>query len=628
MAVKNGGSALKDLSTLFNVGVIGALTDGQLLERFAAGRGEARELAFAALVERHGPFVLRVCRAVLRDEHAAHDAFQATFLALARKAASLWARDSLAPWLHQVAYRAACHDRSAAMRRHSHERAAAAHRPEQFVPRDHRDRDILASIIHQEIDRLPNRYRVAVVLCDLEGRTHEQAARHLGCAVGTVKSRLARGRKRLRGRLIRRGVAPATALAAAHAATTARAIVPTALAESTVVCAATAGAVPASVAVITQGVLISMLLSKLKMAMTAAAIVTAVTAGAVAVAQQGTRPSNDAAGQSERTASPAWTYQILASRDGGPPRKVAVVELTDDAPIRVDAPGALILFQPKRTSGSATAPRPDPFSDQNAPNGQSHGANPANQPSEGPPTVAGEVTRIGPNHRRIELSIGSVDGLVQAARERLSKANGAGQQSIQLMNGQKPTNENPNASDGQSQKSSQTAAQNPSAQESQSRQSSQKGAQNQNPQDSQSQKSSQSAAQNQTAPDQSGQRGSQSAAQTQTAPDQSGQKGSQSAAEKQPDKSQQPANAANSQGKQPSQQGNNTSSMMRMMMQQMGSNPNPNNKNSETQAGNRAQLAVPSSPDTNHRLDQLEKKVDLILEALKAMGRPSAGGQR
>ena len=73
-----------------------------MLERFASGRGEPRELAFAALVERHGPFVLRVCRSVLRDEDAAEDAFQATFLALARKAGSLWARDSLAPWLHQA----------------------------------------------------------------------------------------------------------------------------------------------------------------------------------------------------------------------------------------------------------------------------------------------------------------------------------------------------------------------------------------------------------------------------------------------------------------------------------------------------------------------------------------------
>src|SRR3954470_13484814 len=106
MAVNNSGNAHLQLRTLFNVGAIGALSDGQLLEQFATGCGEPRESAFAALVERHGPLVLRVCLSVLRDGDAAEDAFQATFLALARKAGSLWARDSLAPWLHQAAYRA------------------------------------------------------------------------------------------------------------------------------------------------------------------------------------------------------------------------------------------------------------------------------------------------------------------------------------------------------------------------------------------------------------------------------------------------------------------------------------------------------------------------------------------
>ena len=205
MAVNDSGNALVQLRTLFSVGAIGALSDGQLLEQFANGRGEPRELAFAALVERHGPSVLRVCRSVLRDGNAAEDAFQATFLALARKAGSLRAQDSLSPWLHQAAYRAAAHDRSATIRRRSHEHAAAALRPGSVAPPHHGNADEVEKIIHEEIDRLPGRFRVAVVLCDLEGRTHEQAARHLGCAVGTVKSRLARARKRLRGRLERRG---------------------------------------------------------------------------------------------------------------------------------------------------------------------------------------------------------------------------------------------------------------------------------------------------------------------------------------------------------------------------------------------------------------------------------------
>ncbi len=348
MAAKNGGNALLHLRTLFNVGAIGALSDGQLLQRFATGRGEPRESAFAALVERHGPFVLRVCRSVLRDEDAAEDAFQATFLALARKAGSLWARDSLAPWLHQAAYRAAAHDRSATLRRRSHEHAAAALRPGSVAPSHHANDDDLEKIIHEEIDRLPGRFRLAVVLCDLEGRTHEQAARHLGCAVGTVKSRLARGRKRLRGRLVRRGVAPAAALAAASAGGAARAAVPTGLAESTVAYAATASAAPKSVAVLTEGVLRSMFLRKVKLVMTAAAVVAALAAGAVALAQSGIGRPKDGAGKPQHVGSPSWTYHILVSRNGEPPRKVAVVEMTGDTPIRVDAPGALILFQPKR----------------------------------------------------------------------------------------------------------------------------------------------------------------------------------------------------------------------------------------------------------------------------------------
>ena len=110
---------------LFNVGTVGGLTDGQLLERFTAQGGETAELAFATLVERHGPMVLRVCRSVLRDPEEAHDAFQATFLVLVRRAGSLWVRDSLGPWLHQVAYRVASCARSAAGRRRRHERRAA-----------------------------------------------------------------------------------------------------------------------------------------------------------------------------------------------------------------------------------------------------------------------------------------------------------------------------------------------------------------------------------------------------------------------------------------------------------------------------------------------------------------------
>ena len=203
MVIRPKGGIQRQLRTVFNLGTIGELTDGQLLERFATGGGEAAELAFAALVERHGPMVLRVCRHVLADPNDAEDAFQATFLILVKKARSLWVQDSLGPWLHRVAHRVATRARFSAARLREHEKRAAATRP--TLVRERGDWDELLSYLHEEIDRLPERSRMPVVLCDLQGLTHEKAARHLGWPVGTVKSRLARGRELLRGRLSRRG---------------------------------------------------------------------------------------------------------------------------------------------------------------------------------------------------------------------------------------------------------------------------------------------------------------------------------------------------------------------------------------------------------------------------------------
>jgi RNA polymerase sigma factor (sigma-70 family) len=184
------------LRMLFDAGTATGLTDGQLLERFATRGGDSAEAAFAALVDRHGPMVWRVCRAILRDDHDAEDAFQATFLVLVRRAGTLWVRDSLGPWLHRVASRAAARARVMASRRRAAERRAIA-----MSDRNREDAvgEEVAGLVHAEIDRLPERYRMPVVLCDVEGRSYEEAARHLRCPVGTVKSRLARGRERLRG---------------------------------------------------------------------------------------------------------------------------------------------------------------------------------------------------------------------------------------------------------------------------------------------------------------------------------------------------------------------------------------------------------------------------------------------
>ena len=125
MASQRNRSAHRYLRVLFDAGTVAGLTDGQLLERFAAQRGETSELAFATLVERHGPMVLRVCRAILHHEHEAEDAFQATFLVLVRKADSLWVRDSLGPWLYRVAYRIAVRAKIVSGRRKAAEREVA-----------------------------------------------------------------------------------------------------------------------------------------------------------------------------------------------------------------------------------------------------------------------------------------------------------------------------------------------------------------------------------------------------------------------------------------------------------------------------------------------------------------------
>lgn len=247
------------LSVLFGGGGIAGLSDGQLLERFVLHRGEspgereAAELAFSVLVERHGPMVLRTCRAVLRSDQDVDDAFQATFLALVRRGSALWVRESLGPWLHRVACRSARRVRAEAARRMLFEQKgaerAAGH------PR-HARCDDLTEGLHAEVDRLPERYRQPFVLCTLEGLSYDEAAARLGCPVGTIKSRLARGRDLLRGRLVRRGFTPALVATVATSRTeAATGAVPLPLIRSTVRAAATlaaGGTLAGSVALLTQ----------------------------------------------------------------------------------------------------------------------------------------------------------------------------------------------------------------------------------------------------------------------------------------------------------------------------------------------------------------------------------------
>jgi RNA polymerase sigma factor (sigma-70 family) len=258
-----------------------ALTDAELLENFVVRRDPA---SFEVLVWRHGAMVLALCKRLLRDAHEAEDAFQATFLVFARKAASIGRRESVGCWLYKVAYRVALRLRAAA------EKRPATGEPARDVPAppaaDDADWRDLRPVLDDEIARLPEKYRAPFVLCYLEGRTNEEAAAQLGCPKGTILSRLARGREWLRSRLARRGVAlSAAALASTLTRNAASAAVPALLACSTTDAAipfaagtVVADLVPPHVAALTHGALHAMTLTNVKT--TAAALVALLVLGA------------------------------------------------------------------------------------------------------------------------------------------------------------------------------------------------------------------------------------------------------------------------------------------------------------------------------------------------------------
>jgi RNA polymerase sigma-70 factor (ECF subfamily) len=239
----------------------GGLSDRQLLEIFIDRRDEA---AFEAIVRRHGPMVMGVCRRVLRDRQDAEDAFQAAFLVLVRKAAVIASRALLAGWLYGVAYNTALKAKATAARRRLKERQATA-MLEADAETSQPDGDWLP-ILDRELNGLPDRYRLPIVLCELQGKPHKEAARELGCPIGTLSGRLSRGRALLAKRLARHGLAlTAGALSAALGQQEVSASVPPAVVSATVK-AATAGATSAKIAALTEGVVKAMFLAKLKTA--------------------------------------------------------------------------------------------------------------------------------------------------------------------------------------------------------------------------------------------------------------------------------------------------------------------------------------------------------------------------
>jgi RNA polymerase sigma factor (sigma-70 family) len=246
------------------------LRDGQLLASFIEQKDEA---AFEVLVRRHSPMVFGVCRRMVGNYHDAEDAFQATFLVLARKASSVRPRERVANWLHGVALRTAMKAKAMTANRRGREKQVRE-MPEPETTQQDRWSD-LQPLLDQELNGLPEIYRLPILLCDLEGKTIKDAAQQLGWPQGTLAGRLARGRKRLAKRLANRGVVLcAGSLAAVLAQNVASAGVPTSLMSSTVKSASmiaagqatVAGVVSATVAALTEGVMKSMMLTKLSKA--------------------------------------------------------------------------------------------------------------------------------------------------------------------------------------------------------------------------------------------------------------------------------------------------------------------------------------------------------------------------
>jgi RNA polymerase sigma factor (sigma-70 family) len=300
---------LKNLHTLFQVGTAGGLTDGQLIERFLSQRDDVGEAAFRALVERHAPMVLRVCRDVVHDWHEAEDAAQATFIVLASKAGSIHKRESVASWLFGVACRVAAQAKAKSARRRRHEERRAELAAATIAQED---LHMPWLELYEEIDRLPERLRGPLVLCYLKGHSQPEAAAWLGCPVRTLQNRLTQGQERLRSRLTRRGMHSEFGLwAASLDQGMSSAPVPVAWFEKTVQAAlvgarhaSTAGLLSASVASLTEGMLRMMFRTKLKsiVAGVLAAAMLTVGMGMLAILAAGAPAQDKRAGRETKTA--------------------------------------------------------------------------------------------------------------------------------------------------------------------------------------------------------------------------------------------------------------------------------------------------------------------------------------
>jgi RNA polymerase sigma factor (sigma-70 family) len=326
MSISANGVVLKRLDRLFRAGSVAGLTDAELLERFVQRRDEA---AFEALLDRHGPMVLGVCRRILGNRAAADDAFQATFLVLVRKSASIHVRGSLGGWLFGVTRRVAVRARMKVERR----RELDSHELDlELVGAmcTHPDVDI-APALHEELGRLPGKYRDPILLCYFEDLTHEEAARRLAWPVGTVRGRLARARELLRTRLVRRGLSLSAVSVGGWLSREAAASVSPGLARATLraaLCgsatdAAMTGAVSATVAALTTEIVRNMYLTKWTAFLASLATVGAIGAGSILLrSAAGQDPAQDPAA----TAAPAAGSIPSAVDDATPIGKATSID--------------------------------------------------------------------------------------------------------------------------------------------------------------------------------------------------------------------------------------------------------------------------------------------------------------
>lgn len=352
MASGQWPAVLGQVHRLFQGGAVSGLTEGQLLDRFVADRDE---VAFGAIVARHGSMVLGVCRGVLVDPDDVEDAFQATFLILVRKARGLRDRDRLAPWLYGVARKVALRARADASRRRARERSVAGPDPGAAATSDSDLRELQA-MVREEVDRLPGNDRMAVVLCYLDGLTHQEAADRLGWPVGTVKGRLARARDRLRARLTRRGVAlPVGALASALAREAPAADLMAATVGATARLAGggslTAGIVSAHALILTEGVIRTMFTAHLKTGALALAATCALGVPGVLAWQGGEGSGEKPApkvGKSPGGAGPEAASGKIAIPAGATPGRADLAQ---------DASRALQVLDQLRARGEVVSPQ-------------------------------------------------------------------------------------------------------------------------------------------------------------------------------------------------------------------------------------------------------------------------------